>query len=719
MNMKLGAFRTMIPPLTALESDPPAVFISRLALREGNYKKPIYQIHKWWARRLGSVFRSILIESGLQAGQPKSIGEKKFYERNDLSGLVVLDPFMGGGTSVVEAAKCNANVIGVDIDPVACFVTRKELESIDESALISAFEEVKKKVKERILHFYRTKLSDGREADIVYTFWVDLIICPKCKTKTPAHPHFQLYRNRSSKKQTVFCRHCDEIAFLPIDQKTFHCGSCGNHTEIQNGCIQNGVFSCPNCEEAFPLHSLVSRKKPPEQEMFALEVLVGKERLFKKADSRDRKLFVKARRNWNVRTKTERFVPNENIPLQNRADIRPLSYGYNKYRDLFNARQLLSLSLIAEAISSVRDKKSREFLAIAFSDSLASNNMFCFYAFDYRKLTPLFGIHAYRKVTRPVENNVWGTKAGRGSFEKCFNKLLRGKHYGAKTYEYRYDGANSKPERIFTGEKIAPEILKTIKDSQCMDNNRKKQYALLLNRSSESLKDIRTKSVDVILSDPPYYDNLAYSELSDFYHVWLRRLKLNGYSGNAKKQTPLKESLYVNRAVPDFENEHLRYANGLRSVLQECHRVLKDSGIFVFTFHHKDWLAWSALGSGLLKSSFKITNIFPVRSEGKSQFHSASGNLKWDVVFCCRKNRVPRTKLDNIDLDAISTCADQLAKNWAEDFEKDGLDFPLLDQKSLALAHILKEMCNAGLDPATVKTSLFAEISKNKKHRTI
>lgn len=704
----------MIPGLTALESDPPAVFISRLALKEGNYKKPIYQIHKWWARRLGSVFRSILIESSLRAGRPNSIGEKNFYEKNDLSGLVVLDPFMGGGTSVVEAAKCNANVIGVDIDPVACFVTLKELEPIDESVLISAFKEVKEKVKDRILSFYKTTLYDGRVAEIIYAFWVDLITCPGCKTETAAHLHFQLYRNRSSKKQTVFCRHCNEVAILPIDQKTFRCNFCGNHTEIRNGPLQKGIYLCPGCEQTFTLHSFISRRKPPKQQMFALEVLIDGERLFKKADEQDQKLFMKAKRIWNSRKEKDQFVPKEYIPIQNRTDLRPLSYGYKKYRDLFNARQLLSLSLIAEAIASVKDMKSREFLALAFSDALASNNMFCFYAFDYRKLTPLFGIHAYRKVTRPVENNVWGTRAGRGSFEKCFNKLLRGKRYGAKTFEYRYDRVSGKPERIFTGEKIEPEILSAIQDAQNRNTNNKRQYAVLLNRSSESLKDVRPKSVDIILSDPPYYDNLAYSELSDFYHVWLRLLKLSGYTGTYKKQTPIKESLYVNRTLADFEKEHLRYADGLRAVLQECHRVLKDSGIFIFTFHHKDWLAWSALGSALLKSRFKISNIFPVRSEGQSQFHSASGNLKWDVVFCCRKNRAPRTQPNSIDLHAVSDRANQQAKNWAQNFEKHGLDFPFLDQKSFIVANILKEICNAGFDPASLTASDLVNLTDNR-----
>src|SRR6266403_763866 len=124
-----------IPSETALETNPAAIFASKLALREGNSKKPIYQIHKWWARRLGSVFRSILLGATTPKGQYSKLRKNFFYEKHDLSGLVVLDPFVGGGTTLVEAAKCNASVIGVDIDPVACFITAKEVAPFDEKSL--------------------------------------------------------------------------------------------------------------------------------------------------------------------------------------------------------------------------------------------------------------------------------------------------------------------------------------------------------------------------------------------------------------------------------------------------------------------------------------------------------------------------------------------------------------------------------------------------------
>lgn len=195
-----------IPKVTLLEKHPPVLFASRLALREGNSKKPIYQIHKWWARRLGSVFRNLLI-SATRSADSKMSPKQAFYAKQNYSGLVVLDPFVGGGTSVVEAAKCRASIVGVDIDPVACFVTRSELQTCDKGELEAAFQNVADAVKKHIANLYVTRLADGSRCSVVYAFWVEKVRCAKCGVSYEAHPHYQLRRDQQNRRQTVFCQH--------------------------------------------------------------------------------------------------------------------------------------------------------------------------------------------------------------------------------------------------------------------------------------------------------------------------------------------------------------------------------------------------------------------------------------------------------------------------------------------------------------------------------
>src|SRR4051812_48175867 len=86
----------------------PLARLCALALKEGNRKKPIYEMHKWWARRLGSICR-MLILSAVEAGDARGLWER-FYSPGELKGLRVLDPFMGGGSSLVEARKLGARV---------------------------------------------------------------------------------------------------------------------------------------------------------------------------------------------------------------------------------------------------------------------------------------------------------------------------------------------------------------------------------------------------------------------------------------------------------------------------------------------------------------------------------------------------------------------------------------------------------------------------------
>src|SRR5437870_5435393 len=158
--------RRRIPVLARIERDLPVEELIPLAVREGNRKKPVYEIHKWWARRLGSNFRMMLIG----AVKPETIGNRElwsdFYSRHQWKNLVVCDPFMGGGTSVVEATKLGARVIGNDIDPVAWLVTKKEIEPADLRRLRYEFERIRRAIADDVKRFYNHALPDGTQADV-------------------------------------------------------------------------------------------------------------------------------------------------------------------------------------------------------------------------------------------------------------------------------------------------------------------------------------------------------------------------------------------------------------------------------------------------------------------------------------------------------------------------------------------------------------------------
>ena len=187
----------------AIEMGFPIVEINRLAEPERNSFKPIYQMHKWFARRASCVFRAILLGALKPAfkedGTPTDLMEEFYRDHSqdpDTQGKVVLDPFMGGGTTVVEALRLGCKVIGIDLNPVAWFIVKTEVEPVDITALKDAFERLagrpvawngNKPLRQTLLDVYKTEVLPALEADVIYTFWVKHAICtdPNCRKEVP------------------------------------------------------------------------------------------------------------------------------------------------------------------------------------------------------------------------------------------------------------------------------------------------------------------------------------------------------------------------------------------------------------------------------------------------------------------------------------------------------------------------------------------------------
>jgi putative DNA methylase len=702
---------TRVPNSCLLEFGLPVEEMYQLARREGNAKKPIYEIHKWWARRLGHIFRAMLIAATMPAPVSRKKSEfrkilQRFYEQNNLKGLTVLDPFMGGGTSVVEALKCGARVIGVDIDPVAWFITKKEVEPFDESGLRRSFKHISSKVEESVRSLYETSHRPGIPAEVVNAFWVSRFTCPKCDVELDAHPHYRLAFSAKNNIQQVFCRFCESVQAISYKFKSFTCNSCQKRTVVNEGPARQGVLRCQTCRTKTKIVDLIETGKPSKKHLFAIEYsflgpLNEPIRGFKKADHADKTSFEKAEHLLRAHTAALEY-PRTEIFTANRFDGRPVTHGYSRYEQLFNARQLYCLSTIFKEILALRDVNSREYLLLAFSDCLASNNELVSYAFGYQKITPLFAIHGYQVPQRPVEGNVWGNPSfGRGSFSRCVEKMIEGQRYSQRPFEFKYS-ASGDPKKIFTGESIATKVV-----SAGADQNDKSR-AWLINSTSSALERIPSDSVDLILTDPPFYNNLAYSELSDFYYQWLRLYFTTIPNTYNAETTPVDSSLLVKRKT---YQEHSMYLEGLAAALGECARVLKPKGLMSFTFHHREAAAWHALASALARANFTVTGVCPVRAEGVSGFHSYAGTPKWDAVISCR----PRTKAPSSQPDRKlrSLIADirKCESKWTRRLVKAKLPWFDADRTSFAFALALQVAVNLRLSDQDCR-ALLAEVAR-------
>src|SRR5256885_5536334 len=145
-------------------------FVSELAERESWRKevhRPVYHIHKWWAQRLGSVFRGILLGSALPADTqlPKS-----FHLQHSFGHITVFDPFMGSGTTIGEAHKLGMTALGRDINPVAVAAVFTAPGPLRRRAILAAFEMLSARGGEQIRGLYPSIDSQGHPCDVPYPF---------------------------------------------------------------------------------------------------------------------------------------------------------------------------------------------------------------------------------------------------------------------------------------------------------------------------------------------------------------------------------------------------------------------------------------------------------------------------------------------------------------------------------------------------------------------
>lgn len=595
----------------------PVEQLAVLGEREGWRPRPIYQVHRWFARRFGSAFRALLTAANTPI---ESDFWTAYYEGSDWSGRVVLDPFVGGGTSVVEAQRLGASVVGVDVDAVACAITRFELRAASVPNLANPLKELELQVGEQLSRFYRTMTMEGDQQEVLHYFWVQVVACRVCGQLVEAHPHYQLAYEAEGVKQWVFCPNCHHIHMLDRAEIEFCCKQCGDVTLIHSGPVRRGRLTCLYCSHQERLIEVAPRiGHPPTWRLFALETLeipsskrgvpIARRR-FRSATEHDRMIFAQAETELETRHTplgTIRWVPDRRVPHQGRADRRLIAYGYERYEQLFNARQLLHLSCLAEAIDSLQEPL-RDAMALAFSDHLTTNCMMTQYAFGWRRLTPLFSIRAFRHVTRPVEINPWLNGIGRGTFPNTVRQVQRAVAFAQ-----------------FPQEPLLKGGFRTTKSPSTSDSSR--QTSQILQQNSEDLSEIESKTVDFVLTDPPYFDNIAYSELSDFFLPWLR---LFGLARGQEVTIGLTPNLAAKGRRPgDVE----QFQKGLAQCFREIARVLKPTGRLVFTYQHQTVEAWKALAQAVSGAGLKPIQLFPLLGDHRAGLHAHKGSIRWDAVF--------------------------------------------------------------------------------------
>jgi putative DNA methylase len=266
--------------MAAIEHNFPSGPLSTLAELESWRKelnRPIYHMHKWWATRLGSVFRAILIGALSEDGADIW---KSFYAPTYFSDKVILDPFMGAGTTLGEALKLGCKVIGSDINPVSAFQVQKALEPVDVYELTIAFERVKNRVQPQIRQMYQSvDPKTGFVSDILYCFWVMTVACPACKEDAQLFDTSIFAKNAYPQKVPTaqsICFACGQVNATEYDNHTLQCLGCQREYNPQIGITDSTgtKATCLHCGAKFRILDVIAATEtPPHYEMYALLIV--------------------------------------------------------------------------------------------------------------------------------------------------------------------------------------------------------------------------------------------------------------------------------------------------------------------------------------------------------------------------------------------------------------------------------------------------------------
>jgi len=631
----------------AIEQNFNVSFVAGLALREKqiqqNYR-PIIAVHKWFARRPGTLFRALVLSE---------FGDKPvedvFFRSNTFPGKRIADPFMGGGTPLVEANRVGCDVDGFDINPMAAWIVREEIEHLDLKAYAAASKELLHSLRQKLQALYVTDcpIYGDKEVPVKYWLWVKEIDCEACGEAVPLFPGYLLSEDARHPKNVLVCSCCGELNEVGDPLRAGTCKECSRPLML-NGPARRGRCRCPKCrhENAYPR----PKDGPPRHRLFAIEYYNPKRkdghkgRFFKKPDKKDLDRYRKAEALWAQMTPD--FVPNQAILPGDETD-RLHRWGYERYRDLFNTRQLLGLESSAQHIATIEDERIRHALATNLSDLLRYQNMLCRYDTMALKSLDIFSVHGFPVGLVQCESNILGIQngngigVGSGGWSNIIDKYTKAKRYCDEPFEVRRGDTSKKQIRI-EGEWIGERL-----------NGHRKRRVNIRCASSTGI-DLRPSSLDAVFTDPPYFGNVQYGELMDFCYVWLQRLVGKESEGFDRFSTRAEQELTGN-VTQGRDLEH--FTEGLSSVYTNMAKALKPGCPLVFTYHHNSLDAYRAIGVAILDAGLVCTATLPCPAEMGGSIHiHGTGSSIVDTVFVCREKstRAPRDLFQDIgDLTAI------------------------------------------------------------------
>jgi len=303
-------------------------------------------------------------------------------------------------------------------------------------------------------------------------------------------------------------------------------------------------------------------------------------------------------------------VPDELLPPVGTLGFRIQRYGMKRWGDLFNARQQLALITFAEKVRQAYSRMMTEeidsefakavttYLGLGIDELCRFTSVLNPWKVDAEAIVHVFGRQALPMLWDYNENNPLGSHGG--TWEKRLSDMI--------TVEENICDFSASPATI--------------------------------TQSSATSLAYPDNFFDAVLTDPPYYDNVPYSYLSDFFYVWLKRTV--GHLHPDLFSTPLtpnaNEIVAYSHRERGWEGGKAFFEENLKQAFQEVHRVLKADGAAVIVYAHKSTAGWETLVNSLLDSGLVVTGAWPLHTEMRGRLRSQdSAALASSIYIVARK----------------------------------------------------------------------------------
>lgn len=560
-------------PLRHIDAEEVSARVRR-EVRNREIHLPPVSTYRWWARRTESVNGTII--DAVSSDMPGR--------------LVVSDPFAGGGIIPLAAVMRGHSVYAQDLNPWAANGLASMLALPDPEALRDGIAALTQRVLTSAQAAYGTVLADGTPALVTHTFRVAVAPCTSCGARQRMFPHALVsLTSRVERNLPEAFLACPEgHLFKGMRDRIAPCPTCNSATDPDRAYTPRRVVTCP-CGQQDKLEARATASGLDWEVVLVERVGAGR---------RELSLPTAGERTAAAADHAQPHRSLGPIPAgQETAVLR--RHGFRVWEDLYPRRQRAMIERLLElAPSCSADEKVVAALKLAIVGSTEMAGHLSRWDRYYLKSYESMAGHRFNFTTLPVEPNVWGTTtSGRGTTLRRLVQLVK-----AAEWLREHTGGNLHVQGPLTASSpTVPALL-----GMDIDGNALIRPDVLVVAGSSQRQLLPSGSVDLVLTDPPYHDDVQYGELSLPLQAWAG-LTAPDSGGDA----------VVNRATGQLVAEG-SYTALLASIFRESARLLREDGHLIFSYANRDPRAWTQLLEALQNAGLRAAGCTIVHSENET-----------------------------------------------------------------------------------------------------